>query len=93
MIRTNIRIYLYKKSIRTNIRIYSYQKNDTNMIRTNIRIGKYSNISEYSSHYELEQVEPGGMVLGIDESGVCWEEFGENMISSANTSDGDKFST
>ena len=60
-IRTNIRIYSYqkndtneytnifvsKKSIRTNIRIYSYQKNDTNMIRTNIRIGKYSNIFEY----------------------------------------------
>ena len=30
-----------------NIRIYSYQKNDTNMIRTNIRIGKYLNIFEY----------------------------------------------
>ena len=30
-----------------NIRIYSHQKNDTNMIRTNIRTGKYSNIFEY----------------------------------------------
>ena len=33
-----------------NIRIYLYQKNDTNitnMIRTNDRIGKYSNIFEY----------------------------------------------
>ena len=36
-----------KKMIRTNIRIYSYQKKDTNMIRTNIRGGKYSNIFEY----------------------------------------------
>ena len=36
-----------KKTIRTNIWIYSHQKNDTNMIRTNIRIGKYSNIFEY----------------------------------------------
>ena len=33
-----------KKAIRMNIRIYSYQKNDTNMIRTNIHIGKYSNV-------------------------------------------------
>ena len=69
-IRTNIRIYSYqkndtneytnifvsKKSIRTNIRIYSYQKNDTNMIRTNIRIGKYSNIFEYPNiHHTLSQ--------------------------------------
>ena len=30
-----------------NIRIYSYKKNDTNMIRTNIRIGKYSNMFKY----------------------------------------------
>ena len=30
-----------------NIRIYSHKKNDTNMIRTNIRTGKYSNIFEY----------------------------------------------
>ena len=37
--------YIYiKKTIRTNIRIYSYKKYDTNMIRTNIRIGKYLNI-------------------------------------------------
>ena len=36
-----------KKMIRTNIRIYSHQRNDTNMIRMNIRTGKYSNIFEY----------------------------------------------
>ena len=30
-----------------NIRIYSHQKNDANMIRTNIRTRKYSNIFEY----------------------------------------------
>ena len=39
-IRTNIQIY----SIQTNIRIYLYRQNYTNMIRTNICIGKYSNI-------------------------------------------------
>ena len=40
--------YIYiQKTIQTNIWIYSHQKNDTNMIRTNIRIGKYSNIFEY----------------------------------------------
>ena len=34
--------YIYiQKMIRTNIRIYLYKKYDTNMIRTNIRIGKY----------------------------------------------------
>ena len=37
-----------KKTIRTNTRIYSYRKNDTNMIRTNIRIGKYSNVRIHS---------------------------------------------
>ena len=74
-IRTNIRIYSYqkndtneytnifvsKKSIRTNIRIYSYQKNDTNMIRTNIRIGKYSNIFEYPNirHTMISTFAPG----------------------------------
>ena len=31
-----------------NIRIYSYQKNDTNIIRTNIHIGKYSNVRIHS---------------------------------------------
>ena len=37
--------YIYiQKTIQTNIWIYSHQKNDTNMIRTNIRIGKYSNV-------------------------------------------------
>ena len=36
-----------KKMIRTNIRIYSYKKNDTNMIRTNIPNRKYSNIQIY----------------------------------------------
>ena len=36
-----------KKMIRTNIWIYSYKKKDTNMIRTNIRGRKYSNIFEY----------------------------------------------
>ena len=36
-----------------NIRIYSYQKNDTNMIRTNIRIGKYSNIFEYPNNRHI----------------------------------------
>ena len=40
-------IFVLKKTIRTNVRIYSYQKKDTNMIRTNIRGGKYSNIFEY----------------------------------------------
>ena len=30
-----------------NIQIYSHQKNDANMIRTNIRTRKYSNIFEY----------------------------------------------
>ena len=30
LIRMNILIYLYPKTIRTNIRIYSYQKNNTN---------------------------------------------------------------
>ena len=47
MIRTNIQIYSDQKMIRTNIRIYSYQKKDTNMIWTNIRGRKYSNIFEY----------------------------------------------
>ena len=58
-IRTNIRINSYqkddtneyiriKKAIQMNIRIYLYQKNDTNMIRTNIHIGKYSNIRIHS---------------------------------------------
>ena len=37
-----------KKATRMNIRIYSYQKNDTNMIRTNIHIGKYSNVRIHS---------------------------------------------
>ena len=37
-----------KKAIRMNIRIYSYQKNDTNMMRTNIHIGKYSNVRIHS---------------------------------------------
>ena len=47
-IRTNIRIYSYQKAIRMNIRIYSYQKNDTNMMQTNIHIGKYSNVRIHS---------------------------------------------
>ena len=37
-----------KKAIRMNIRIYSYQKNDTNMMQTNIHIGKYSNVRIHS---------------------------------------------
>ena len=41
-------IFVSKKAIRMNIRIYSYQKNDTNMIRTNIHIGKYSNVRIHS---------------------------------------------
>ena len=40
--------YSYQETIRANIRIYSYQKNDTNMIRTNIHIGKYSNVRIHS---------------------------------------------
>ena len=39
--------------IRMNIRIYSYQKNDTNMIRTNIRIGKYSNIRIFATPWSI----------------------------------------
>ena len=45
IIQTNIRIYLYQNND-TNIE-YIRIKNDTNMIRTNLRSGKYSNIFEY----------------------------------------------
>ena len=42
--------------IQTNIRIYSYQKSYINMIRTNICIGKYSNLFEYPNiRHTLEQ--------------------------------------
>ena len=41
------------------MQIYSYQKNDTNMIQTNIRIGKYSNIFEYLNiRHTLEHILP-----------------------------------
>ena len=46
------RIHSYQKTIRMNIWIYSHQKNHTNMIRTNIRIGKYSNIFISKKRYE-----------------------------------------
>ena len=49
-------IYIQKKMIQTNIRIYSYQKSYINMIRTNICIGKYSNLFEYPNiRHTLEQ--------------------------------------
>ena len=51
------------KMIWTNIRIYSYQTNDTNMIRTNIRIGKYSNV-----RIHLYQI----FDIGVRFDVICW---------------------
>ena len=66
-----------------NIRIYSHQKNDTNMIRTNIRTGKYSNIFEYPNiRHTLTWNQPGSQVHtfsdygGRDAEGVPWETLG-----------------
>ena len=49
IIQMNIRIYLYQKKQYEWISEYIRIKNDTNMIRTNVRIGKYLNIFEYTN--------------------------------------------
>ena len=48
MIRTNIRIYSYQKSNTNEYPNIFVSENDTNMIQTNIHIGKYSNVQIHS---------------------------------------------
>ena len=72
-----------------NIRIYSHKKNDTNMIRMNIRTGKYSNIFEYPNirHTLVEESRLMGVsqvsLAGGGWRGVCssnWTEKEATVI-------------